>query len=108
VRKLEVPHVYVDIFLEYRNVTFFENIFPLKKLYCMSRLLENVIADTTLEPSKNFVHIENIHLNQSMRKLIGKLLGGARDKELQSLFVMISLFILWMTLQEPFQMHLHL
>jgi hypothetical protein len=59
VRKLEVPHVYVDIFLEYRNVTFFENIFPLKKLYCMSRLLENVIADTTLEPSKNFVHIEH-------------------------------------------------
>jgi hypothetical protein len=35
-----------------------------------------------------------------MRRLIVKLLGGASDQGLQSLSVMISLFILWMTLQK--------
>jgi hypothetical protein len=35
-----------------------------------------------------------------MRRLIAKLLGGASDQGLQSLLVMISLFILWMTLQK--------
>jgi hypothetical protein len=37
-----------------------------------------------------------------------KLLGGARDKRLQSLLVMISLFISWMKFQKSFHRHLHL
>jgi hypothetical protein len=41
------------------DVTFFENIFPMKNLHSMSTLLENVIADTTHEPSENFVHAEH-------------------------------------------------
>jgi hypothetical protein len=51
--------VHVDTFLEYRDVTFFENIFPMKKSYSMSSLPINVIADTTLEPSENFDHAEH-------------------------------------------------
>jgi hypothetical protein len=57
--KLEVSDVHVDTFLEYRNVTFFENIFPIKNSYVMSSLLANVIADTTPEPSKIFDHAEH-------------------------------------------------
>jgi hypothetical protein len=50
----------------------------------------------------------NKHLNQSIRRLIVKLLGGARDQGLQSLSVMISLFISWMTLLISLSRHLHL
>jgi hypothetical protein len=47
-------------------------------------------------------------LNQSMRRLMVKLLGGARDKGMQSLLVMISTFISWIRLLDPFQRHLHI
>jgi hypothetical protein len=56
--KSKVSNVYVDIFLESRDVTFFKNIFPMKNLHNMSRLHENVIEDTTPEPFENFVHAE--------------------------------------------------
>jgi hypothetical protein len=52
-----VSDVHIDTFLESRDVTFFENIFPIN-LYSMSSLPANVIADTTLEHSKNFDHAE--------------------------------------------------
>jgi hypothetical protein len=42
-----------------------------------------------------------------MRRLAVKLLEGARGKGLQSLLVMVSLFISWMTLLKLFQMYLH-
>jgi hypothetical protein len=45
----------------------------------MSSLPTNVIANTTPEPSIFFIML-NIHFNQSMRRLIVKLLGGARDQ----------------------------
>jgi hypothetical protein len=57
--KSEVPDVHVDTFLESRDVTFFENIFPKKNLYVMSSLHANVIADTTHEPSENFDHADH-------------------------------------------------
>jgi hypothetical protein len=57
--KSEILDVHVDTFLESRDVTFFENIFPMKKLYGMSSLLANMIADTSPEPSKNFDHSEH-------------------------------------------------
>jgi hypothetical protein len=57
--KLEVPDVHVDTFSESRDVTFFENIFPMKNSYVMSSLLANMIADTTPEPSKIFDHAEH-------------------------------------------------
>jgi hypothetical protein len=57
--KLEVPDVHVDTFSESRDVTFFENIFPMKNSYVMSSLLANMIADTTPEPSKFFDHAEH-------------------------------------------------
>jgi hypothetical protein len=46
-------------FLESRDVTFFENIFPMKKSYDMSSLLADVIADTTLEPFEKIDHVEH-------------------------------------------------
>jgi hypothetical protein len=60
--KSEVSDVDVDTFLESHDVTFFENIFPMKKLYNISSLPANVIADTTPEPSI-FLIMLNIHLN---------------------------------------------
>jgi hypothetical protein len=33
----------------------------IKNSHSMSMLLENVIADTTLEPSESFVHAESVH-----------------------------------------------
>jgi hypothetical protein len=57
--KSEIPDVHVDTFLESRNVTFFENIFPIKHLYDMSSLPTNVIADTSPKPSKNFDYAEH-------------------------------------------------
>jgi hypothetical protein len=52
--KLEVHDVHVNTFLKSRDVTFFENIFPMKKSYDMSSLPRNVITDTTPEPSNFF------------------------------------------------------
>jgi hypothetical protein len=69
----------------------------MKNSYGMSSLPVNVIADTAPRPTKNFDHAEHTP-DQSMRRLIVKRLGGARDQGLQSLSVMISLFISWMTL----------
>jgi hypothetical protein len=43
-----------------------------------------------------------------MRRLIVKLLGGARDQRLQSLSVMISLLISWMILLKPLLRHFNL
>jgi hypothetical protein len=54
--KLEIHDVYIDTFLESRDVTFFENIFPMKNSYDMSSLPINVLADTSPEPSENFDH----------------------------------------------------
>jgi hypothetical protein len=56
--KLEIPDVHVNTFLDSRNVTLFENIFPMKKLYDMSSLHANVIADTSPEPFENIYHAE--------------------------------------------------
>jgi hypothetical protein len=57
--KSEIPNVHIDTFLESHDVTFFENIFPMKNLYVMSSLPINVIADTPPEPSKIFDHAEH-------------------------------------------------
>jgi hypothetical protein len=57
--KLEAPDMHVDTFLESRDITFFENIFPMEILYGTSSLTTNVIANTTSEPSKNFDHTEH-------------------------------------------------
>jgi hypothetical protein len=57
--KSKVPDVNVDTFLESHDVTFFENIFPMKNSYGMSSLPTNVIADTTPEPSEIFDHAEH-------------------------------------------------
>jgi hypothetical protein len=57
--KSNVPDVHVDTFLESCDVTFFENMFPMKNSYVMSSLPANVIADTTLEPTKIFYHAEH-------------------------------------------------
>jgi hypothetical protein len=56
--KSEIPDVYIDTFLESRDVIFFENIFLMKNRYGMSSLRANVLADTSSEPSGNFDHTE--------------------------------------------------
>jgi hypothetical protein len=57
--KSEIPDVHVDTFLESCNVTFFENIFPMKNSYGMSSLPTNVIADISPKPSGNFDHVKH-------------------------------------------------
>jgi hypothetical protein len=57
--KSEIPDVHIDTFLESCDVTFFENIFPMKNSYGMSNLPVNVLADTSPEPSGNFDHAEH-------------------------------------------------
>jgi hypothetical protein len=54
-----VPDVYVNTFLESRDVAFFENIFPMKDLHNMSKLPTNVIVDITHKYFKNFEHVED-------------------------------------------------
>jgi hypothetical protein len=77
----------------------------MKNLYGMSSLPANVIADTTPEPSENFDHAE--HIPEPIHKEIdSEVLGGARDQRMQSLSMMISLFISWMTLLKPLPRHL--
>jgi hypothetical protein len=56
--KSEIHDVHIDTFLESRDVSFFENIFPMKHSYVMSSLPANVLADTSPEPSENFDHAE--------------------------------------------------
>jgi hypothetical protein len=60
--KSEMPYVHVDTFLESRDVTFFENIFPMKNSYDMSSLPANVIAIQLLNFLKILIML-NIHLN---------------------------------------------
>jgi hypothetical protein len=57
--KSEITDVHVDIFLETRDVTFFENIFAMKNSYGMSNLPANVLANRSPEPSENFDHAEH-------------------------------------------------
>jgi hypothetical protein len=57
--KSEIPNVHVGIFLESRDITFFENIFHMKNSHVMSSLPANVIANTSSKPSKNFDHAEH-------------------------------------------------
>jgi hypothetical protein len=57
--KSEIPDVHIDTFLKSHDVTFFENIFPMKKSYDMSSLPTNVITDISHEPSENFDHVEH-------------------------------------------------
>jgi hypothetical protein len=57
--KSEVSDVHVDTFLEYCDITFFKNIFPMKNSYDMSSLPANVIADTTPKPANFFDHAEH-------------------------------------------------
>ena len=63
--KSEVPDVHVDSLLESRDVTFFENIFPLKDTHIMSRLNSNETTNITPEPVDNSEHakhtLESIH-----------------------------------------------
>jgi hypothetical protein len=51
--KSEIHDVHIDTFLESHDVTFFENIFPMKNLYGKSSLPTNVLADTSPEPSEH-------------------------------------------------------
>jgi hypothetical protein len=57
--KSEILDVHVDTFLESHDVTFFDNIFPMKNSYDMSSLSVNMIVDTSPEPSKIFDHAEH-------------------------------------------------
>jgi hypothetical protein len=57
--KSEIHDVHIDTFLESCDVTFFENIFPMKNLYGMSSLPANVLVDTSSEPSGSFDHAEH-------------------------------------------------
>lgn len=58
--KSEVPDVHVNSLMESRDVTFFENIFPMKDLHSMSRLSSDVIAEITPELSVFSDHAEQI------------------------------------------------
>jgi hypothetical protein len=57
--KSKVHDVYIHTFIESHDVTFFENIFPIKNLHSMSRLSKNVIVDATSKSSENSVHPEH-------------------------------------------------
>jgi hypothetical protein len=105
--KLDVPDVYVDTFLESQDVTFFENIFPLKNSYSMSRLPEIVIADTTPEPSKNFVHAK--HTLEPVHKEIESEapMRSKRQRTTKSFGDDFSIYLV-NDIIEPFQRHLHL
>jgi hypothetical protein len=105
--KSEIHDVHIDTFLESRGVTFFENIFPIKNSYGMSSLPANVLADTSPGPSENFDHVE--HTPEPIHEEIdSEAPRRRRDQGLQSLLVMISLFISWMKLLKPLSRHLHL
>jgi hypothetical protein len=57
--KSEILDVHVDTFLESCDVSFFENIFPMKNLYDMSILPTIVIVDTSPKPFENFDHAKH-------------------------------------------------
>jgi hypothetical protein len=79
----------------------------MKNSYGMSSLPANEIANTTPEPSNFFYHAEPtpepIH-----KEIDSEAPRWRRDQGLQSLSVMISVFISWMTLLKPLSMHSYL
>jgi hypothetical protein len=100
--KSEMHDVYVHTFFESHDVTFFENIFSMKNSYGMSRLPEDVIADTIPEPSKIFVHTEHTLESAVHDEIDGEALRRSKIKRDAKFFVMISLSISWMTFLKPF------
>jgi hypothetical protein len=105
--KSEVPNVRVDIFLESRNITFFQNIFPMKNSYGMSSLPTNVIVDTTPKPFKIFYHAEHT-LEPIHEEIDSEAPRMSKRPRTAKTFRMVSLFISWMTLLKPLPSHLHL
>jgi hypothetical protein len=94
--KSVVSNVHVDTFLESRDVTFFENIFPMKNSYDMFSLPANVIVDTTPQPSKFFDYADfTVHLMDDTPKTIAdafalenlKILGFKIEWELGAIMV---------------------
>jgi hypothetical protein len=102
-----VPGVRADMLvgtiMESRDATFFEDEFPIKATHDTS-------SDEPTIPHEHFIpveHTEESHIhnlvqddNVSTRKV--------RDQGLQSPLVMITLYILWMTLEVPLKRHIPL
>jgi hypothetical protein len=100
--KSGVPDVHVGTIMESRHTTFFEDIFPMKKVDSTSSHELSI----NNEPKEPAVLIE--HNEQILRRMAMKLLERARDRGLQSPLVMISLCTSWMTLLEPLKGHIPL
>jgi hypothetical protein len=94
-----VPDMCVGTITESRDATFFENEFPMK----------NAPSTSSQEPilsPEHFVPIE--HIDQTLEENPEEDNYIVRDKGLQSLLEMTTLYILWMILQEPLKRHIHL
>jgi hypothetical protein len=98
-----VPDMLDGTNMESRDATFFEDEFPMKVTHDMSN-------DEPTIPHENFIpvqHTEGSHIH-IMWKMTMYQLERVRDHGLQSLLVMITLYILWMTHQVPLKRHIPL
>lgn len=77
----KVPDVHINSLMESRDVTFFENIFPMKDTHGMSILASDMFTETTPE---HVVFPDNAEKTPErfMTRLTVKLLDGSRDKGL--------------------------
>jgi hypothetical protein len=104
--KSEVPDMHVDTIMESRDAIFFENMFHMKYMHSTARFSFEIIPESSTSDDYLSNHVRTF-LRTFMRRMIMKLLHGARDEELQSPLVMISLCTLWMILSRPLLRHMH-
>ena len=101
--KSGVLDMHIGTIMESRDATFFENIFPMRDEISLSRpeFIENDNFTEPIEHSEPTLWI-------ILRRIIMKLLERVRDKLLQSLLVMTSLYTSWMIHLELLQRHIHI
>jgi hypothetical protein len=98
-----VPGMLVGTIMESRDAMFFEDEFPMKATHDTSN-------DEPMIPHEHFIlveHTEESHIHNPVEMTMYQL-ERVRDQGLQSLLVMITLYILWMTPQVPLKRHIPL
>lgn len=99
--------VRVNSLLDSHDVTFFENIFPMKDSHTMSRLPLNETTNAPPESTKLSKHDEHT-LELHHEKIHSEAPRRSKGQRIVSLLVMISLFILYMILPKQLLRHSHL
>ena len=100
--KSDVPDVYVDTIMEFRDATFFENVFPMKDMHSTLKFSSKLIPKP-VTPVESFkrppVNIQEEDDNAVLRK--------SKRPRVEKFFGDDFIVYLWMIPPRPLQKHMH-